>query len=96
MSALTYGASAILALAFVAGLIGVVFFTAILFERAAQAHMRGMDRVRKFDQWCHDTGQPCRFCGSTYVCDEGCSRLDKWDTAPSTSRTQPRDTWDAA
>ena len=78
MSALTYSASALIALAFVIGLCGAVFFTAILFERAAQAHMRGMDRVNNFDKWCHINGQPCRSCGRAYVCDEGCSRLDKW------------------
>ena len=81
MSSLYYGVSVLIGLAFVIGLCGVVFFAAILFERAAQAHMRGMDRVHAFDKWCHDTGQPCRFCGRTLVCDEGCSRLDKWDAA---------------
>ena len=70
--------SALLGLAFLAGLAGVVFFTAILLERLAQAHRRGMARVNNFDQWCHQNGQPCRFCGRPYVCDEGCSRLDKW------------------
>ena len=80
MSTFTSGLTSVaLVLIFMIGLCEVVFFTAILLERAIQAHRRGMDRVANFDQWCHQNGQPCRFCGRPYVCDEGCSRLDKWD-----------------
>ena len=59
MSTFTSGLTSVaLVLIFIIGLCGVVFFTAILLERAIQAHRRGMDRVHAFDKWCHDTGQP--------------------------------------
>ena len=76
MSTLAYVASALLALTLGASLIGVVFFTALLFERAVQAHRRGMDRVH-IDKWWRENGEPCRFCGRTFICDEGCGRLDR-------------------
>ena len=83
MSTFTSGLTSVaLVLIFIVAASGVVYFAAILasilLERAMQAHMRGMDRVHAFDKWCHQNGQPCRFCGRAYVCDEGCSRLDKW------------------
>ena len=77
MSTFTYAASALLGLMLVVSVCGLVFFTALLFERAHQAHRRGLDRVH-FEEWWRADGVPCRFCGRPYVCDEGCSRLDKW------------------